>query len=255
MTNDDGYGSPGLHAVADALAEEASVTLLAPADDQSEVGRRRSEDVQLTERAEGYSIDGTPADCVIVGLEALDLSPDLVVAGCNVGANLGAYVLGRSGTISAAVEAAFFDVPAIAVSVYVPDEQWPLDAGRDHFDEAVRAIRYLAPQAVDSQVVAESGYLNVNVPLPSDEPAPMQVTRPSHRHALTAERRAGRIEILDRTWRHMADGRWNEDTATDRGAVMRGMISVSPLSAPHQVSDTAAIEALVDDYPRAANAD
>lgn len=249
VTNDDGYGSPGLAAVAGALRESASVTVLAPAQDQSAVGRRRSEQVRLEERDDGYVVDGTPADCVIVGLEALDLSPDLVVAGCNIGANLGAYVLGRSGTISAAVEAAFFDVPAIALSLYVPESRWPLAATKEDFREAVRSVTHLASPVARGDALPTAGYLNVNVPLPGDSPAKMAVTRPSNRHALTAQRQGGHVEITDETWTQMANGRWTEGIETDRGAVMQGRISVSPLSAPHQVGATETLQSVVEAYP------
>ncbi|MFP4271370.1 MAG: 5'/3'-nucleotidase SurE, partial [Alphaproteobacteria bacterium] len=118
--NDDGIDSAGLRAVYDALSEVARVTVVAPASDQSAVGRSMSHEVAITDHDLGYAVDGTPADCVVAAMGELGPDPDLVVAGCNRGANLGEYVIGRSGTVSAAVEAAFFDVPAIATSLYVP---------------------------------------------------------------------------------------------------------------------------------------
>lgn len=246
VTNDDGYDSPGLHALARALSEVASVVIVAPADDQSEIGRRRSTSVTIQEKRDGFAVNGTPADCVIVALEALDLTPDLVVSGCNIGANVGAYSFGRSGTISAAVEAAFFDIPSIAISLYVPDGQWPIDAVPEHFTEAERVIQFLTERY--ARIIPDGGYLNVNVPIPGDTPAAPRMTRPSERHAVGIDQHPDRIDIIDETWRQMAAGEWEEAIETDRGAVMQGWISVSPLVAPHQVATVPALSDAVTEY-------
>ena len=71
LTNDDGIDAVGLRSLYDALDEYADVTVVAPADDQSAVGRQLSNDVAVREHDLGYAIDGTPADCVVAGLEAL----------------------------------------------------------------------------------------------------------------------------------------------------------------------------------------
>ena len=115
LTNDDGIDETGLRALHEALSGVAEVTVVAPADDQSAVGRSLSSRVAVDRRETGYAVHGTPADCVVAGLQSLAPDVDLVVSGCNRGANLGQYTLGRSGTVSAAVEAAFFECPAIAV--------------------------------------------------------------------------------------------------------------------------------------------
>ncbi|MEF8831842.1 MAG: 5'/3'-nucleotidase SurE, partial [Halobacteriales archaeon] len=98
LTNDDGIDSPGLGALYDALSEVGEVTAVAPADDHSAVGRSIEQSASVFEHELGYAVDGPPASCVVGGLEALLPDADLVVSGCNQGANLGAYVLGRSGT-------------------------------------------------------------------------------------------------------------------------------------------------------------
>jgi 5'-nucleotidase len=103
LTNDDGIESAGLRALYDVLTGVGDVTVVAPAEDQSAVGRSLSHDVTVREHDLGYAIEGTPADCSVAGLGSLAPDTDIVVAGCNQGANLGSYVLGRSGTVSAAV--------------------------------------------------------------------------------------------------------------------------------------------------------
>lgn len=120
LTNDDGIDAVGLRALYDGLSADYDVVTVAPTGDRSSAGRALSDGVDIADHELGYAVDGTPVDCVVAGLDALVPDADVVVAGCNKGANLGAYTLGRSGTVSAAVEAAFFDVPAVATSMYVP---------------------------------------------------------------------------------------------------------------------------------------
>ena len=252
LTNDDGIDAVGIRALHDALVELADVTVVAPADDQSAVGRQLSRAVELREHEFGYAVDGTPTDCVVASLAALGLEPDLVVAGCNRGANLGEYVLGRSGTISAAVEAAFFGYPAIAASLYFPvgdvtfDEFTPDVA---QFTEATRAVRHLVEHAAAAGVFDEADYLNVNAPLPPEEGrAEMEVTHPSHVYQMDAEREGGTVKIHDRIWQRMAEGDVPDPPGTDRRAVVEGRISVSPLTAPHTTTDRDALESLAASY-------
>ena len=111
VTNDDGVNSPGLCAVAGALCDMAEVVVVAPDRDQSGVGPaltlrapvRATKVAPLVGGVTTYSVEGTPADSVVVGLEKLVGAVDLVVAGINIGANLGSDVL-LSGTVGAAFQ-------------------------------------------------------------------------------------------------------------------------------------------------------
>jgi 5'-nucleotidase len=252
LTNDDGIDSPGLRALYDTLSAVGRVTAVAPADDQSAVGRALSASVDVREHDLGYVVEGTPSDAVVAGIEAIGPTPDIVVSGCNEGANLGEYVLGRSGTISAAVEATFFDIPAIAVSLYVPvgpDEDFAaLDTDRADYTEATRATRYLVEHALDGEVFANADYLNVNAPAPGTEPAPMTVTRPSRVHEMDAIREGDTIHLHDRIWDRMADGDIADPSGTDRRAVVEGAVSVSPLTAPHSTEHHEALDDLAAAY-------
>jgi 5'-nucleotidase len=256
LTNDDGIESTGFRALYEAFDEFADVTAVAPADDQSAVGRKMSNDVDVTEHELGYAIEGTPADCTVVGLEVLCPDVDMVVAGCNKGANLGAYVLGRSGTVSAAVEAAFFDVPAIAVSLYVPpggDEPWTekADAVAD-YRHATDAATFLARNAPEAGVFEEAEYLNVNAPMADagDEArAPIEITAPSKMYAMTAlHEEDGRIRLHDRIWERMGTGDLPDPQGTDRRAIVEGRVSVSPLTAPHTTHRHEALDSLAESY-------
>ncbi|SEO80120.1 5'-nucleotidase /3'-nucleotidase /exopolyphosphatase [Halogranum amylolyticum] len=251
LTNDDGIESVGFRALYDVLDEVADVTAVAPADDKSAVGRAMSHEAAVEEHELGYAIHGTPADCTVAGLEALCPDTDLVVAGCNKGANLGAYVLGRSGTVSAAVEAAFFDVPAMAVSLYVPGGtgEWhekATDPG--DYREATDAAVFLAEHAVDAGVFEQADYLNVNAPMPGDDPAEMAITAPSTLYDMTAEHENATVRLVDRIWDRMRDDDLPDPEGTDRRAIVDGKVSVSPLTAPHTTEHHESLDALAETY-------
>jgi 5'-nucleotidase len=253
LTNDDGIDAVGFRAAYDALSTVADVTAVAPNGDRSAVGRAMSREVVVDEHDLGYAIHGTPADCAVVGLEALCPDVDMVVAGCNRGANLGAYVLGRSGTVSAAVEAAFFDVPALALSLYVPggDGEWREAADHPrHFRNATDVATYLIDHAPGAGVFEQADYLNVNAPIRNegDDPAPMEITEPSTLYDMRAERDGERISLRDNVWRRMREDDIPDPQGTDRRAVVEGRVSVSPLTAPHTTEHHEALDALAETY-------
>jgi len=253
LTNDDGIDAVGLRVLYDALAEIGSVTAVAPATDQSAVGRALSFSVTVREHDLGYVIEGTPADCVIAGLETLVPDADIVVAGCNEGANLGEYTLGRSGTVSAAVEATFFDVPAMAVSMYYPVDSDvgldDMDVSYDQFAEAGRITRYLTEHAPGAGVFEQADYLNVNAPPAERATGEIEITRPSSVHMLEASRDGETIELTDPIWEMMSEGSIPDPEGTDRRAVVDGSVSISPLTAPHTTEHHEALDALAETYP------
>jgi 5'-nucleotidase len=255
LTNDDGIESTGFRALYDALQAVGDVVAIAPMDDQSAVGRAISHEVTVHEYDLGYAVEGTPSDCVVAGIESLVPEADLVVAGCNRGANLGTYVLGRSGTISAAVEATFFDVPAMAVSMYVPVREdtafHDIEADYESYGEATRAATYLAEHAHGSGVFEQADYLNVNAPVAEWGPAEMEVTTPSPLYEMTAEQEGEVVKLHDRIWERMADGDVPDPEGTDRRAVVDGNVSVSPLTAPHTTEPHEALDTLAAGYPDA----
>jgi 5'-nucleotidase len=277
LTNDDGIDATGIRVLAEALSEIATVTVVAPAEDQSAVGRTLSDTVEVEERDSSrpyaeYAVTGTPADCTVAGLYSLCPDTDLVVAGCNRGANLSAYTLGRSGTVSAAVEATFFDVPAMAVSLYIPGDREfeTLATTPEAYAEAARATTYLAEHTGGDGVFEQADYLNVNAPLPEkgtggrtdeggdensesigdgdDIGASMVVTHPSRVCDMNAVREGDSITIRDRIWDRMAEDDLPDDAGSDRRTVMDGDVSVSPLTAPHTTERHDVLDALADAY-------
>ncbi|WP_018256065.1 5'/3'-nucleotidase SurE [Halomicrobium katesii] len=254
LTNDDGIDSVGFRALYDALTEVGSVTAVAPKSDQSAVGRAISHEVPVHQHELGYAVEGTPTDCVVAGTESLVPETDLVVAGCNRGANLGAYVLGRSGTVSAAVEATFFDVPAIAVSMYIPVREdaafADVEENYDSYGEATRAASYLADHSMSAGVFEQCDYLNVNAPVADRGPAEMAITEPSRVYQMGAERNGETVTLHDRIWERMAEGDIPDPEGTDRRAVVDGKVSVSPLTAPHTTEHHEALDGLAETYDR-----
>jgi 5'-nucleotidase len=163
LSNDDGYGAPGLTALVDALSPAAEITVVAPATEQSAKGHSliTRDPIQVSEFKQPsgstwYSVEGPPATCVRLALEALmPQRPDLVVSGINRGENLGTIIY-CSGTVAGAREAAIVGIPALAVSI----------GGNDSKDYAAAAafIRSAVLQMRDKQMLKPGLFLNVNVP-------------------------------------------------------------------------------------------
>src|SRR6266849_7811798 len=120
VTNDDGVHSDGIHALAATLRPLGEVIVVAPHIEASAIGHALTlrRPLRMGQLREGvYEVDGTPTDCVNIGITKLFSSlPDLVVSGINKGYNLGDDVT-YSGTVSGALEGALLGVPSIAVSL------------------------------------------------------------------------------------------------------------------------------------------
>jgi len=125
LTNDDGIDAPGIAAAERAVLMLGwEVAVVAPDVEKSMCGHRVTthQPLVVEQRAEGrFAVQGTPADCVRLGLFALDLKPDLVLSGVNAGGNMGQDIV-ISGTVAAAREAAYHGVRSIALSHYLKRE-------------------------------------------------------------------------------------------------------------------------------------
>ncbi len=121
ITNDDGYGEPGLIALYDALQSMGEVIVVAPEGPQSGVGHSVTLKGAISvDRIEdnNYIVHGFPADCVRLALKEFSPEADWLISGINPGANLGTDVY-PSGTVGAAREAAILGYKSIAVSQYI----------------------------------------------------------------------------------------------------------------------------------------
>src|SRR6202158_549990 len=120
LTNDDGYRSDGLAALASALSPLGEVTIVAPVEEASAIGhaltsRRALRLDKISDRV--YGVDGTPTDCVNIAItQVYKQLPDIIVSGINKGWNLGDDVT-YSGTVAGALEGALLGVPSLAVSL------------------------------------------------------------------------------------------------------------------------------------------
>lgn len=171
LTNDDGIEAEGLLALVRAFAPVAETYVVAPLENRSASTNyisaisRRGLEVETRSLHDGisaYGVDGYPADAVVFALCGLLAGdpPDLVISGVNDGPNL-SDDWNLSGTIGAAQIAAFFGVPAIAVSGYSADQpatlealaRWVVDLAHSRLVRDLVAGQYLAvsapPVAVD----------------------------------------------------------------------------------------------------------
>ena len=168
LTNDDGIFANGINAVGAALAGTYDVTVVAPEGNQSGSSHSLTlgdilpiREVAMPCGLKGFSLRGTPTDCVLVALLDVmkDNPPDIVVSGCNHGPNVGVDVL-YSGTVSAALEGLRQGHPSIALSLDMEHGVQP-----HHFETAAAVLmEILAEPAFYGDLVKAPAILNVNVP-------------------------------------------------------------------------------------------
>ncbi|WP_336024192.1 5'/3'-nucleotidase SurE [Halobellus salinisoli] len=179
LTNDDGIDAPGIATLRTELTALGDVTVVAPDANQSGVGRTRNHIAHVREHPWGYRLSGTPADCVAYGLRGLDTDFDVVVSGVNDGPNAGNYVVGRSGTVGAGIEAAFLGTPALAVSAYHSTDFFLSPPEEYDFARPARIACRLVSRALESGVYDDVDLLNVNAPVDAPSP-PVILTDPYH---------------------------------------------------------------------------
>ena len=164
ITNDDGINSPGIRALWIELSAIAEVAVIAPDSERSACSHSitvhhpiRVEQHEISQPGVvAWSVNGTPADCVKIGLESLlPRTPDIFVSGINNGSNLGTDVL-YSGTVSAAIEASLHGLPAIAVSLA---DRHPKD-----FSVAAQFVSKLVQKVLAKETLPKHTLLNVNIP-------------------------------------------------------------------------------------------
>lgn len=272
LTNDDGIDEPGLRALYESLSSIADVRVIAPASNQSAVGRSLSygrgghgselesgglnfvdgefsSSIPHVDHELGYAVNGTPCDCVILGIHAFDDPPDVVVAGCNAGANLGAFVLGRSGTASAAMEAAYLGVPGVAVSMDTLGYTDGLTV--DAFSRTATLTTELIEHVDETDCFEHVDYINVNTPTPDTPIDTIELTRPSPVYEMDAALTDGRFTLRNRLWEQMHTGDLPDPPGTDRRALSNGNASISALGVPIEPRSHDALEAFVNQRSRA----
>jgi len=236
LTNDDGVTSLGIWAAYEALSPIADVTMVAPATQQSAVGRSISifEPIRANEimmnGVRVWSVAGKPTDAVIIGLYALRLAPTLVVSGINIGENLSFESIMTSGTVGAALEASNQGTKGIAFSLQVEDQGDKFDdpsTPAQNFDEAKKVVRDVVERVLKNGFCPNADVINVNIP--SEIKGGYEVTRLARKLFYTGVEK--RLDPRGRPyfWINgplMADG----DEGTDVHAVRQGNVSITPIT-------------------------
>ena len=226
VTNDDGVRAEGLWTLVGELTKIAQVTVVAPDGERSGIGTAVTlfrhlhviEEQSPLAAVKAYAIDGTPADCVILGLgKLIGDKVDMVVSGINPNLNLGEDVH-ISGTVGAALQGYFRGLPALAISA--PPES------RQGLESAARVAAILAARMAGG--TPQKLFLNVNVPdIPLSAVAGVKITRlarSSHINTVEEENR-GHLK----QYRLVRERLANTGDNTDIQAVEEGNISMTAL--------------------------
>lgn len=241
VANDDGIHSPGIAALARTASRFGNVRVVAPDVEQSSAGHAITASRPLTYRRvthirgiEAWRVNGTPADCVALGVHNWD-HVDIVLSGINQGVNLG-NAIWHSGTLAAAKQATLFGIRGIALSAP--------SSGPDGADPDYEALEPHVARVLEL-LLANSGarLLNVNFPL---APRGMTWTRQAVRHydgrIVPGEDPMGRKNF----WFTVAPIEQSE-TGTDLWAMERCYISITPLSL--DLTDLPGLERLEREIP------
>jgi 5'-nucleotidase len=219
VTNDDGIYSPGLLALAEVATRFGEVRVVAPDVEQSAMGHAITIQRPLQyhrvklDSFEAYRVNGTPADCVALGLYHWD-GADLVLSGINLGSNLGNEIW-HSGTVAAAKQAALLGVGAAAFSLMLSDRVPEFTSLFPYVEQVIRLIlEFPVP-------------LLVNVNFPPD-PKGVRWTRQSVR-AYSGQVVEGQDPMGRRHYWFAARPLTDPEEGTDRWAVEQGWVSLTPL--------------------------
>ena len=222
VTNDDGYRSEGIIALAEALRPLGAVTIVAPVIEASAIGHALTlrRPLRLEPVADDvFAVDGTPTDCVNLAVaRVFGGLPDLVVSGINKGWNLGDDVT-YSGTVSGAFEGALLGIPAIAIS---------LRATTDAYDFGPSArVAFTLAGALLQRPLPSRTFLNINLPL--GQPKGIRVTVQAARNHITSVGERHDPKGRPYYWIEEGEDAWQPHDRSDYQAVHDGYVSVTPL--------------------------
>jgi 5'-nucleotidase len=242
VTNDDGIYAPGIRAAVRSVDSLGEVRVVAPSGQRSGVGRSISvfEPLRFAEiKLDGhraYAVSGTPTDSVIMGIFAIMKGrwPNLVISGINVGENISTDTVTTSGTIGAALEAASYGIPSIAVSIQVEDQGDKFDnhhhEGKYCFDTAEKILHRIAEKVLEKGLPEGVDLLNLNVPACATEDTEIVITRLARKIFKTSVQE--RFDPRGRPY-YWIDGDLiqEEEVGTDVRAIYQdGKVSITPLT-------------------------
>lgn len=187
LTNDDGVDSPGIWTAAEALSALGFVTIMAPNVQYSGAGRGhpldtdgRIQEETLTIGAQkwlAYAINGSPAQAVMYAiLDVMPQKPDLIVSGINYGENIGTDIT-LSGTVGAALEGAAYDIPSIAISLQITNEDYIGNSHSVDFSTAAWFCTYFAQAVLKKGLPEDTHVLKIDVPASATPETPWRVVR------------------------------------------------------------------------------
>ena len=222
VTNDDGYRSDGIVALAEALRPLGAVTIVAPVLEASAIGHALTlrRPLRLEPVADDvFAVDGTPTDCVNLAVALVFGGlPDLVVSGINKGWNLGDDVT-YSGTVSGAFEGALLGIPAIAISL-------GSTTGTYDFGPSARVAFTIAGALLERPLPSRT-FLNIN--LPHGRPKGIRVTVQAARNHITSVGERHDPKGRPYYWIEEGEDAWQPHDRSDYQAVHDGYVSVTPL--------------------------
>lgn len=198
VTNDDGVQSPGIIALADAIAKFSKLRVIGPESPQSAAGMSLTfhKPLRVNKLIVGkhsyFAVSGSPADSVMVGVnKILSRRPDVVVSGINIGDNITIQDILASGTIAAALQAALLGIPAIAFSMDVPEEKtFLLGSQYPEFQFAAKVAAGITLEVLREGLPPGVDLLNVNFPWGMDAKTDVKIT--------TVERRKYKDYVIER---------------------------------------------------------
>jgi len=230
LTNDDGIYSEGIQILKKQLDNIGEVTVIAPDRERSTIGHAmtlrkplKMRKVKIDGDFWGYSLDGTPADCVIIGILEIMKNEkiDLIVSGINCGPNLGDDIF-YSGTVSAAVEGAMRNVPSLAVSI----------AGFEDFKFKSAALftKKIASNLMKN-ILPSNLVLNVNFPnIDYEEIKGVEITRHGKRVYQDEVKIIYDPQGTTHYWLGGELPEGNIEPNTDFEAISKNKVSITPLS-------------------------
>ena len=224
IANDDGYLSPGIRALREAMSRVGRAVIVAP--DRNRSGASNSltlsHPVPVTRHEEDiFSLEGTPTDCVNIALSGLlEEDPDMVVSGINDGPNMGDDVL-YSGTVAAAIEGRNLGHPAVAISMATHEPE--------HYGTAARVAGRIVGRLLEAPLPSDT-ILNVNVPdLPYEALRGWRATRLGTRHQSRNAIRQRSPRGQEIFWIGAAGDVLDDGPGTDFATVADGCVSITPL--------------------------
>ncbi len=226
ITNDDGVHAPGLRYLYEALIDNADVTIVAPAKEQSGVGlsitwRDPLEvlPVKGFEKSDAWMVTGTPGDCVKMAMSVvLDNPPDLIVAGINPGSNAGSNIL-YSGTVGSVIEGTMKGIPGIAISC--------IDYRTPNFETAKRCIPSVVEHML-SHPLPTGTFLNVNIPA-TDEVKGFRLTRQGRSHWMENPDKRHHPEGKEYYWLGVQKRALQEEAQSDIALLEQGYLTAVPI--------------------------